>query len=155
MKNPSRGALPRRLISVCACLLAAACAGGGTDAGSLHVQVRFTGAGDGAWVGGSGSALLFCHPQMTVSASGSGRAVWTGGSSRLTAPYGTYDLTFTAAEVAAMVGGADVSAGQSRTNTFNQTAYTSFHLQVDFAYTIEGTGATGTATGAFDCDAPA
>lgn len=155
MTSLSRGALARRLISVCACLLAAACAGGGTDAGGLQVKVRFTGAGDGQWVGGSGSALLFCHPQMTVSAEGAGRAVWTGGTSRLTAPYGTYDLTFTAAEVAAMVGGADVSAGQSRSNTFNQTAYTSFHLQVNFAYTVEGTGTTGTATGAFDCKAPA
>ena len=44
---------------------------------------------------------------------------------------------------------------QSRTATFNQTGFASFHLQVNFAYTVEGTGATGTATGAFDCKAPA
>ncbi|HKP77483.1 MAG TPA: hypothetical protein VJT67_18270 [Longimicrobiaceae bacterium] len=148
----SRG-LPRRLTALCACLLAAACSGaGGTDGGALQIRVRFSGNGVGYWA--NPGQILTCKPNMTLEATGAGHAIWTGGTSRLTAPYGTYDFAYTAEEVSTMLGAADITAGQTLTAPIIRTGYASFKVNVSFAYAVEGTGQTGTAGGSFDCEAP-
>jgi hypothetical protein len=143
----------RRLNVVCACLAAAACSGdGGTGAAGLKVQIDLPGRMDGVWA--SPGQILNCRPLMTVTATGQGRAAWTGGTSRFTAPYGSYDFTYTADEVTQMVGAPAIAAGETITAVLPRSGYASFHVQVSFDYTVEGTAQTGTASGGYDCDAP-
>lgn len=142
----------RRSWLACAFLLVPACSGDGTGSGGLSVKLQLPGTVVGAW--SNPGQILNCSPEMTLTATGQGKAVWTGGTSRFTAPYGDYDSTYTAEEVASMAGAPEISAGQTLTTVLHRTGYASFHVQVRFDYTVEGTGQTGTATGGYDCEAP-
>lgn len=144
----------RRLPFVCACVFAAACSGGDGATGPREMEVRVQVASPvtGAWQGYT--SVLICAPQVRTTATGEGRAVWTGGTSTLTAPYGKYTYTHSAEEMAALVGGDGVSAGQPLTATLPKAGYASFTYAFTLNYAVEGSGQTRSVSASFDCNAP-
>ncbi|MFL5542379.1 MAG: hypothetical protein ACJ8J0_25555 [Longimicrobiaceae bacterium] len=133
-------------------LLLPACSGDSTGAGGLSVKLDLPGTVVGTWA--DPGQILNCRPEMTVTATGQGKAVWTGGTSHFTAGYGDYDFTYTASDVAFMVGAPEISAGQTLTVVLPRSGYATFHVSVKFNYTVDGTGQTGSASAGFDCKAP-
>lgn len=150
MIHTSHGGVLRRLPLIAACVLAA-CSGGGTGTDAFRVRIAVPAQMTGSW---EGPNILTCTPQVQTIATGAGRAVWTGGTSTLTAAYGKYELTYTASEAAQIVGGASVSAGEPLVHTFPKGGFASFEYVFTLTYAVEGTTQTGSASAKFRCDAP-
>jgi hypothetical protein len=150
----SRGDALRRITILTACLSLAACGGGeGVNGpGGFSVSLQVPGTVTGTW--GQPGSILLCRPDLSVTAAGPGHATWTGGSATFSAPYGTYPFTYTAAEIAFMVGSDGISGGESLTVPVPKAGYASFRYAFTFNYTVDGTGKTGSASAAFDCNAP-
>jgi hypothetical protein len=134
----------------------AACAGGdgGTGPGGLTVSLQVPATITGSWSSGQAGSMLLCRPDLTMAATGEGRATWTGGSGTFSADYGTYPATYTAADVAQITGVDGISAGQSAVVAVPKAGYASFRYALTVNYTVAGTGRSGSANAAFDCKAP-
>jgi hypothetical protein len=120
----------------------------------VKVSLHFPGTVTGSWSPGQPASVLLCRPDLEMSATGAGRASWTGGTGTLSADYGSYPANYTAADVAQITGVAGISAGESVVVAVPKAGYASFRYAITLYYTVEGSAGTGSASAAFDCEAP-
>ncbi|SOD02151.1 hypothetical protein SAMN05216486_10275 [bacterium JGI 053] len=150
----SRGDALRRLTLLAACLSLAACGGGDRviGPGGFSVSMQVPGTVTGTW--GQPGSILLCRPDLVMKAAGPGHATWTGGTATLSAPYGSYPSTYSAADIAFQTGTDGISGGETLTVPVPKAGYASFRWSFTFNYTVDGTGKAGNASAAFDCKAP-
>jgi hypothetical protein len=147
----------RRLVAHASLLLAAvalaACAGGEvTGSTALHLRLQLPPQVIGTWV--KPGDFLTCRPDLVVSASGEGHATFTGGSSLLSAPYGDTTNDYSAGDMTQILGAPGIDGGGDYTVTLPKAGYASFRFTLTVRYTDDATGAAGSSSVSFDCEAP-
>jgi hypothetical protein len=136
--------------------LAAACSGGGTTEPSGFAatfalqQPTMNGSWEGVWP----SQVLTCRFPVQLTATGAGSGVLIGATYTLVAPYGSYERTWTQADLARFFGNDHIAPGQTLTGTISIAAYAEFSGKITISYATSPDSPVGTTTASYTCKVP-